>query len=1605
MKRLGKYEIVRELGRGAMGVVYEARDPQIDRKVALKTIAANLADNKDLLERFKREAQAAGKLQHPNIVTIFELGEDRDTIFIAMEYLEGESLEQMIARRQPMPLLQKVGYLVQICKGLGYAHEHGVVHRDMKPANIMVLKNDMVKVVDFGIARLAAASSTKTGMMIGTVAYMSPEQVQGQHVDQRSDIWSVGVTFYELLTFHRPFSADNIAAVMFNIVTQDPKPIRDYLPDIPDELEALLKKIFEKKISDRYQSFEDVLLDLEPIYKQLQKAGVSDMVAQAHKALAAGEPEKANEILKQVIQIEPTHREARALREQVRQELARRQQQPQVQEFVNRAQEFLALGKYAEAKSAALDAKRLDSHYGPAQEVLMRIENAQMLEEAQNLAALGNYTEADRTILQVLERDPNNSQARQLRIRVAEERAARERRKLIEEKKQQARALWTQQKHTEAVALLEELQREAPEDGEIASLLATVRTEMAEQERQAQIQEIRRLLGEQKYSEAIELCQQRLQINPADSLVRSLLEQVDRERREHARRVRLQREQQAVKKLVSDGLYDEAIPRAEALLAEFPDDAQLRQLLELARSQKAQVEQERLREQQRQQIRTLLEKEDFDAAVAEAQSFLAGAPDDADVQMLLKAAQDRAREKKEREAREFIEKQVQAMQAALDRDDLSGAIEVGKKTLVVVGENAEVTRLLNLAELRHDERARKLEEQRAAEQLKTVVRQWSGGEFEEAQKAFRDLTKTHVFSEEILENLEQAITKKQAPTPDVLQTLVGHVPADIFQALPKEITETIMRPAGEAAPAPPSAQETTIAPPGALDEFVGLGKPMIEIRPTKEKAGKKEAWRPADFEETVKWTEPVIGAPPAEKPETPLVDFAATRVGSLEEFMPPDEAPPPAPPPPPADFGATTIGSLEQVSAPPPPPPAADFGATTIGSIEQVVAPPPPPPTPAADFGATTIGSIEQVAPPAPPVTQPPADFGATTIGSIEQVTPPAPSAPAAPPADFGATTIGKIEAPPPPPPSPPADFGATTIGKIEAPAPAPPPPARPPVKEKKKPRKEAAPATMEDTLRVEPKPVAPAVPVEAPRPEAIAPAIPVWKKPAVMAVMAVVLIGAVVGGYLATREKGPTATQQQEELIAQARQKYGARDIQGGIDLLTQAEGVAGGTMGADIAALKKQWEEELARSRVVPAAPRIPPEETPAGKSQMRFIAKAESELKRPKPNLQNIKDWLDQAEKVPEGPLGERIQRVRDQVALVESGNREELLKWQRENEAIAAAEQKFRQDTPGSLQDALEEVAKAIGVNGPRKSEAETLRANIQQRMGQLQEAENLLAQARQQAQANDQETLDAALRTLGRIKSIGGPRRSEAENLERAVNQRLTALRGAAATAAEVARLENEGKQLLNDGRYQDARGKASEIEQKGDRGKAQALRSQIDASESNRLRELQTEFSRAGEDKGALGQLKPKIDAFVEVSGGNARSAASRLAADIDRILKTPDVTGVAQLQMLSCREYTEPFKEGDVVPARHVDGCGFKLLNASIPAEIAKQAGRGTKVTVELNVNEDGRATGGKVRPGGNAAVGQALIAEAQRSWAFTPPRVKGKKVKTTAVVEVSFN
>jgi hypothetical protein len=278
--RIGKYEVVSRIGQGAMGEVFKARDPVLNRFVAIKTMTGVLTADDELVERFRREAQSAARLNHLNIVTVYDFGEEQGRFYMAMELLEGVDLKEIIGARGLNDLWDKLDVMEQVADGLAFAHAQGVVHRDLKPANIRVLPSGRVKIMDFGLARANTSDMTRSGMVMGTPNYMSPEQVRGERVDARSDVFSLGAVFYELLAGRKAFHADSMHTILFKVLEEQPEPVARFAPGVPPRFVRLVERALAKDPAVRFQHAGEVRDALRAIRDSLAAADPSSTVVE-----------------------------------------------------------------------------------------------------------------------------------------------------------------------------------------------------------------------------------------------------------------------------------------------------------------------------------------------------------------------------------------------------------------------------------------------------------------------------------------------------------------------------------------------------------------------------------------------------------------------------------------------------------------------------------------------------------------------------------------------------------------------------------------------------------------------------------------------------------------------------------------------------------------------------------------------------------------------------------------------------------------------------------------------------------------------------------------------------------------------------------------------------------------------------------------------------------------------------------------------------------------------------------------------------------------------------------------------------------------------------
>src|ERR1700741_3813401 len=276
---IGKYHIVELVGEGAMGVVYKAKDSVLDRTVAIKVMNESIARQDDLRKRFLHEAQAAASLQHPNVVTIFDMGDVEGHLFIPMEFVDGIYLEKLLEMGQVLSLQAKLDIIIDVLTGLSFAHKRGIIHRDIKPANIRVTEDGRAKIMDFGVAHLASSSMTNTGSFLGTPSFMAPEQITEGKTTGATDIFAVGGVLYQLLTHFKPFEGTTLQNLFFKIITEKPKRVSELMPGLPSALDRIVEKAMAKEPADRYANALDMANDLSAVRSKLSGPAYPESVS------------------------------------------------------------------------------------------------------------------------------------------------------------------------------------------------------------------------------------------------------------------------------------------------------------------------------------------------------------------------------------------------------------------------------------------------------------------------------------------------------------------------------------------------------------------------------------------------------------------------------------------------------------------------------------------------------------------------------------------------------------------------------------------------------------------------------------------------------------------------------------------------------------------------------------------------------------------------------------------------------------------------------------------------------------------------------------------------------------------------------------------------------------------------------------------------------------------------------------------------------------------------------------------------------------------------------------------------------------------------------
>ena len=602
MPNIGKYEIESRIGHGGMGDVYRAFDPTLRRRVAVKVL--KVEGDAENLNRFRLEATSAGNLNHANIVTIYDYDVFEGEPYIVMEYLEGEDLQRTIDSGKKFDLVEITDIMSQVSDALECAHQAGVIHRDVKPANIMLLTRGGVKLMDFGIARLSGANTqqTKVGHLIGTVLYMSPEQFHNLELDGRVDIWAFGVIYYQLLAGKHPFAVPDQMVTMYNITNKPAPPICSVNHEVPEALGQIVDRCLSKDRDQRYASMEDLRYDVMPVLQDLSRQQAARMIGEARKLMDLADWDAAQALIRRVLELDPADRTAIALRRTIADALRKRESAPRIATLASAADRLIEAKDYTKAAEAIESALKIDpaaeelrQRATEIRELMEREKRAQeLLRAARQDLATEHFTGAYQNATEVLRFDPGRAEAIQLLAMVQAELDRRERGKHLREGLEKARNLLRIASFDEAIAALQQLIASHPGTLEASQLLREAELARENHLRTRKLQDalssVKELLRLQRFPEAVHRLEALTSDFPGENEVIQILHYAREEWKVRQRIEALDRIKANAAQLQAEGRFDEALHLIERSHAEFPDEPDLLRLSQALTAAKAEAE-------------------------------------------------------------------------------------------------------------------------------------------------------------------------------------------------------------------------------------------------------------------------------------------------------------------------------------------------------------------------------------------------------------------------------------------------------------------------------------------------------------------------------------------------------------------------------------------------------------------------------------------------------------------------------------------------------------------------------------------------------------------------------------------------------------------------------------------------------------------------------------------------------------------------------------------------------------------------------------------------------------------------------------------------------
>jgi serine/threonine-protein kinase len=669
--QIGKYQILGILGVGGMGVVYRGLDKAVGREVAIKTITEA---TEELRHRFMLEARS-GILNHPNIVTVYDFGEQDGNPFIVMEFVPGDTLENLLKAGRKFSLIEKLEIINQLCAGLGYAHRKGVVHRDIKPANIMVQPDGNIKIVDFGVARLENRSGhTQAGMVIGTFHYISPERLLGKAADGRADIWSAGIILYQLLTGRLPFPGDD-AATLHRVVREPHDPVSSLVPGTPPAIDHLIDHALAKDPLDRYETAEDMAVDIEAINDGLKQEHVAEALVDVKAQMGREQWTSVRPVLLDLLRLSPQNTEVKKLLREVQEKIARQQKTVQLRQLMVEADEAVLQQHYAEALELYGQVAAIDRDFP---ELAQKIENARalkdkadkvasLLEQSREARKRSDYTTAGELIDRALQLDDRNTDLRNERARIVQEaeRAAKERAR--RQYSDAAKSLLAARQYTEAIQNLRAALEIDPTDAETQRLFQEAVDRQEEQRRRKIIEqigtEISDCIAGGDFERALALIQRAQQRLPGEPVLLQLKAEAEAKQREQAAKKLVEKTTLDVYTLLATSPH-KALTAVHQALEQMPAEPQLIALEEKVVEQVKKATVEETKNQYLARAQAAIDAKEFDQAMQILDSAAIECGESPDIASLQNYAREQRRKVELAQAAANAVKQAQALIAA-----------------------------------------------------------------------------------------------------------------------------------------------------------------------------------------------------------------------------------------------------------------------------------------------------------------------------------------------------------------------------------------------------------------------------------------------------------------------------------------------------------------------------------------------------------------------------------------------------------------------------------------------------------------------------------------------------------------------------------------------------------------------------------------------------------------------------------------------------------------------------------------------------------------------------------------------------------------------------